>query len=87
MAGYRGFGDLQEGYLSDFADLLDGILDAYDETFGFKEWSKVPGKKLRVRVHLVDQITRPPHFAPQFPYHSEIDMPVIDPSGAPPRGR
>jgi hypothetical protein len=38
----------------------------------------VPGKKLRVRVHLEERITSPPHFAPQFPYHSEIDFPVVD---------
>ena len=37
---------------------------AYDEVFGFAEYSKVPGKKLRVRVHLEERITRPPHFAP-----------------------
>jgi hypothetical protein len=29
-------------------------------------------------VHLVEKITRPPHFAPQFPWHSEIDFPVLD---------
>ena len=74
-----GVGALQEGYLDGFADVTDAILDAYDEVFGFAEWSKVPGKKIRIRVHLVDRITRPPHFAPQFPYHSEIDMPVVDP--------
>jgi hypothetical protein len=27
----------------------------------------------------VEQITQPPQFAPQFPYHSEIDPPVIHP--------
>ncbi len=77
----RGFGALEDGFLAEFADLLDGVLDAYDAVFGFAEWSKVPGKKIRIRVHLEDQITRPPHFAPQFPYHSEIDMPVINPAG------
>ncbi len=66
-----------EGYLAPFADVLDGVLDAYDRVFGFQELSKVPGKKLRVRVHLVERITRPPHFAPQFPFHSEIDFPVL----------
>ena len=74
----RGIGDLEDGYLEDFAELTEGVLEAYDEVFGFEEWSKVPGKKIRIRVHLVDRITRPPHFAPQFPYHSEIDMPVIN---------
>lgn len=64
-------------YLADFADVLDGVLDAYDRVFGFEEWSKVPGKKLRVLVHRVDAITRPPHFAPQFPFHSEVDFPVL----------
>jgi hypothetical protein len=38
----------------------------------------VPGKKLRLRVHLVPKIEAPPHFAPQFPWHSEIDFPVED---------
>ncbi len=64
-------------YLAGFAGILDGILDAYDRVFGFEEWSKVPGKKIRVKVHLVDRITSPPHFAPQFPFHSEIDFPVL----------
>jgi hypothetical protein len=36
----------------------------------------VPGKKLRVRLHLVREIVEPPHFAPQFPYHSQIDFPI-----------
>lgn len=76
----RGIGAFEPGYLDHFADLADAILDAYDEVFGFEEWSKVPGKKIRIRVHLEDRITRPPHFAPQFRYHSEIDMPVIDPA-------
>ncbi len=74
----RGIGDLSDGYTERFADLCDAILDAYDEVFGFEEWSKVPGKKVRIRVHLEEAITRPPHFAPQFPYHSEIDLPVVD---------
>ena len=77
----RGIGDFEPRYLEGFADLMSAILDAYDEVFGFKEWSKVPGKKIRIRLHLEEKITRPPHFAPQFPYHSEIDMPVIDPTG------
>ena len=38
----------------------------------------MPGKKLRVKVHLVERITSPPHFAPQFPFHSEIDFPVLE---------
>ena len=74
----RGIGGLEDTYLDGFADVFDAILVAYDEVFGFKEWSKVPGKKLRVRVHLESEISRPPHFAPQFPWHSEIDFPVID---------
>ncbi|MHC4952960.1 MAG: carbon-nitrogen hydrolase family protein [Planctomycetota bacterium] len=75
----RGLGGLDDKYLKSFAEVFDGILDAYDKEFGFAEWSKVPGKKLRVRVHLEKRITRPPHFAPQFPFHSEIDFPVVDP--------
>ncbi|MEM7603359.1 MAG: hypothetical protein AAF357_18350, partial [Verrucomicrobiota bacterium] len=74
----RGIGGFEDGYLDRFADVTDAILDAYDEVFGFKEWSKVPGKKVRLRVHLEDEIQRPPHFAPQYPYHSEIDMPVLN---------
>ena len=77
----RGLGEFEKGYLEDFARITDAILDAYQEVFGFREWSKVPGKKIRLRVRLVEKITRPPHFAPQFPYHSEIDMPVINPTG------
>jgi hypothetical protein len=77
----RGIGGLSVEYMEHFADVLDAVLDQYDATFGFAEWSKVPGKKLRVRVHLEDRITRPPHFAPQFPFHSEVVFPVADASG------
>lgn len=71
-------GGLKEEYATHFARVCEDVLAAYDELFGFEEFSKVPGKKLRLRVHLEEEITRPPHFAPQFPYHSEIDFPVID---------
>lgn len=74
----RGIGEFKEGYLEQFADVVDVVLAAYDEVFGFAEFSKVPGKKLRIRVHLQPAITKPPHFAPQFPWHSEIDFPVAD---------
>jgi hypothetical protein len=74
----RGLGGLESAYLERFADVLDAVLAAYDEVFGFAEWSKVPGKKLRVRLHLEEKITRSPHFAPQHPFHSEIDFPVVD---------
>jgi len=74
----RGIGEFKEGYLDQFSDVTDAILAAYDEVFGFAEFSKVPGKKLRIRVHLEPAITKPPHFAPQFPWHSEIDFPVAD---------
>jgi len=74
----RGVGGLDEQYLEHFADVFQGVLEAYDEVFGFAEFSKVPGKKLRVRVHLEQKIERAPHFGPEFPYHSEIDFPVID---------
>lgn len=76
----RGIGEFQAGYLDQFAEIFDAILTAYDEVFGFKEFSKVPGKKLRIRVHLESAITQPPHFAPEFPWHSEIDFPVVDPA-------
>ena len=74
----RGIGEFQDGYLATFADVCEAVLAGYDELFGFAEFSKVPGKKLRFRVHLEPAITKPPHFAPQFPYHSEIDFPVAD---------
>jgi len=64
--------------LAAIADVLDLVLDGYAERFGFTAFSKVAGKKLRLRVHLEQKITRPPHFAPQFPWHSEIDFPVVD---------
>jgi hypothetical protein len=76
----RGIGDFADGYLDRFADLFDAILVAYDEVFGFAEFSKVPGKKLRVRLHLEPEIKQPPHFAPEFPWHSEIDFPVSNPT-------
>jgi hypothetical protein len=74
----RGIGGLETPYLERFADVADAVLDAYDTVFGFAEWSKVPGKKLRFRVKLVPKIEQPPHFAPEFPFHSEIDFPVVD---------
>lgn len=73
-----GVGGLSREYLTRFADVLEAVLSGYDEVFGFAELSKVPGKKLRVRVRRVERIEQPPHFAPQFPYHSEIDFPVAD---------
>ncbi|MFO0981432.1 MAG: hypothetical protein U1E76_06695 [Planctomycetota bacterium] len=76
----RGTDGVTEAWLAHFADVLDAVLDAYDDVFGFAEWSKVPGKKLRVRAHLVAEITAPPHFAPELPYHSEVDFPVADTS-------
>ena len=76
----RGIGEFSEGYLDRFADIFDAILVAYDEVFGFAEFSKLPGKKLRVRLHLEPEIKQPPHFAPEFPWHSEIDFPVSDPA-------
>jgi hypothetical protein len=76
----RGIG-LDDAYLAGFADVLELVLAGYDELYGFAELSKVPGKKLRVRVHLVDRIERPPRFEPQHPFHSEIDFPVADAGG------
>lgn len=74
----RGIGNFSPRWLVNFADVCDAVLRAYDEVFGFKEFSKVPGKKLRFRVHLEPAITKPPHFAPEFPWHSEVDFPVAD---------
>jgi hypothetical protein len=72
---------LDEAYCERFADVLDAVLDTYHDEFGFTQWSKVPGKKLRVRLHLEPgNETSPPHFAPQFPFHSEIDFPVGNPT-------
>jgi hypothetical protein len=72
----RGLDGVESTGLTLVADAFDAVLAAYDDVFGFREWSKVPGKKLRVRVHLVEKIKDPPHFAPQYPWHSEIDVPV-----------
>ena len=74
----RGTDGVEEEGLVAIADAFDLLLDAYGEVFGITSFSKVPGKKLRLRAHLVEKIEKPPHFAPQFPYHSEIDFPVID---------
>ncbi len=74
----RGLGGLDSDYLQSFAEVFEAVLDGYQEVFGFEEWSKVPGKKLRVKIHLEDKIDRPPHFEPQYPHHSQIDFPVID---------
>lgn len=76
----RGVGGLEPQSVEHFADVFESVLAAYDEVFGFAEFSKLPGKKLRVRLHLEPQIEKPPHFAPQFPFHSEIDFPVADAS-------
>lgn len=76
----RGTDGVERAGLERLSEVLDLVLDAYAEVFGFQAWSKLPGKKLRVRAHLVERIDRPPHFAPQFPFHSEIDFPVVDAS-------
>lgn len=74
----RGTDGVERAGLERLSEVLDLVLDAYADVFGFQSWSKLPGKKLRVRAHLVERIDRPPHFAPQFPWHSEIDFPVVD---------
>jgi hypothetical protein len=75
----RGLNGIEEQYLETFARVMAVILDAYQDVFGFAEWSKVPGKKIRVRIHLeVKEKLTPPHFVPQYPFHSEIDFPVED---------
>lgn len=73
-----GTGGVEPEALTRIADVFDLVLDAYAEVFALSNFSKVPGKKLRLRLELVPAITRPPHFAPQFPWHSEIQFPVID---------
>lgn len=77
----RGTQGLDRKYCEHFADVLDAVLDGYDEVFGLTAFSKVPGKKLRVLVHLEASIDSPPHFAPEFPFHSQVDFPVADASG------
>lgn len=64
--------------LQALADVFDRVLDGYRDVFGVEAFGKVPGKKLRLRAHLEAKIDKPPHFAPQFPWHSEIDFPVVD---------
>jgi hypothetical protein len=76
----RAIGEFAPGYIERFADIFSAILEGYDRVFEFAEFSKVPGKKLRVRLHLEPAIKQPPHFAPEFPWHSEIDFPVADPA-------
>ena len=73
-----GTNGMQPEGLVAIADVLDLVLDAYRDVFGLEAFSKVPGKKLRLRVHLEAKITKPPYFAPEFPFHSEIDFPVLD---------
>jgi hypothetical protein len=66
---------VEKAFAEEFALAFEGVLDGYDRTFGFDEFSKVPGKKIRVELHKEAQ-PRPPHFAPQYRYHSTIDFPV-----------
>lgn len=73
-----GTGGMAPEGLKELADAFDLVLDAYRDVFGLENFSKVPGKKLRLHVHLEPKITKPPHFAPEFPFHSAIDFPVID---------
>lgn len=73
-----GINGMQPEGLVAIADVFDLVLDGYRDVFGLEAFSKVPGKKLRLRVHLEAKITKPPHFAPEFPFHSEIDFPVVD---------
>jgi len=74
----RGLGGVQPSYLEEFGAVLEAVFSGYDEVFGFEEWSKVPGKKIRVRLHVEKDESKPPHFAPQFAFHSEIDFPIQD---------
>jgi hypothetical protein len=75
----RGTDGVELEGLTALADAFDAVLDGYADVFGITGFSKVPGKKLRLRAHLVGEIKRPPHFAPQFRWHSEVDFPVLDP--------
>jgi len=77
----RGTDGVEAEGLKALADAFDAVLDGYADVFGLTNFSKVPGKKLRLRAHLVPVITKPPHFAPQFAWHSEIDFPVVDARG------
>jgi len=73
--------DMEPEGLAEICDLFDIVLDAYRDVFGWnlEHFSKVPGKKLRLHVHYEAKVVKPPHFAPEFPYHSQIDFPVPDP--------
>jgi len=73
----RGLNGIEEKDLEAFAKILDAVLHTYDRVFGFADFSKVPGKRIRVRVRRVDEIKRPPYFDPSPPFHSAIDFPVI----------
>lgn len=73
-----GTGGVEPEGLQELADALDLVLDAYRDVFGLENFSKVPGKKLRFHAQLVPKITKPPHFAPEFPFHSAIVFPVVD---------
>lgn len=75
VRGRNGFAP--EG-LRALADVFDLVLDGYAELFGLVNFTKLPGKKLRLVAHLEPQITAPPHFAPEPPWHSEIDFPLVD---------
>jgi hypothetical protein len=66
---------VEEDFAEQFADAIEGVMAGFDKMWGFAEFSKVPGKKLRVLLH-GESDPKPPHFAPQFPWHSEVDFPV-----------
>lgn len=67
---------VDRAYAMAFADVVEGVLEAYDDVFGFAEFSKVPGKKIRIELHR-EARPLPPKFAPQFPYHSTVDFPIV----------
>ena len=66
---------VEDSFAEEFARAFEGVLETYDKVFGFAEFSKVPGKKIRVELHR-EARPRAPHFAPQFPFHSTVDFPV-----------
>lgn len=66
---------VEDSFAEEFARAFEGVLETYDRVFGFVEFSKVPGKKIRVELHQ-EASPRPPHFAPQYPFHSAVDFPV-----------
>ena len=66
---------VRDEFAEEFAGVFEGVLSGYDRTFAITEFSKVPGKKIRLLLHMEEK-PGPPHFAPQYRWHSTIDFPI-----------